>query len=208
MRTMRTPFSGAVIDSEARKKEAQKRKLESNRLSLGTISLSSASASSTPLLRKLVPARVYLPERMTIGQSVKFVVKGKSGSKVAIAMADSNSGSKPVMGKNLRLGSDRKVVAVGKIPDSGVLEVYIGTPIAGDLIGSKLYFEAAVWQKENMSDTQIAETIGPTSESGNDNGVIIAGETLKKRGVRFIPDTAIPLGQRRTQGTSLSSGQP
>ena len=134
--------------------------------------------------------------------------QGKGGSSVAVAMADRDSGSKPVMGHKLRLGSDRKVVAVGKIPESGVLEIVIGTPIEGDLIGQQLFFEAAIWTEDDMKDLEFAETIPPNSESGAKNGVVIAGDMPKKRGVRIVPDSVLPFSQRSTQSSSLSSGQP
>lgn len=122
-------------------------------------------------------------------------------------MADRDSGSKPVMGHRVRLGPDRKVVAVGKIPESGVLEMYVGAPIEGDLIGQQLFFEAALWQEEDMRDTAFAETVAANSEIGAKNGVFMAGDLPQKKGIRIVPDSAIPLSQR-TQGASLSTGQP
>jgi hypothetical protein len=56
----------------------------------------------------------------------------------------------------IRLGSDRKVVAIGQIPESGILVLNIETPIEGDLIGLSLYFEAATWSQSDMSDVEIA----------------------------------------------------
>lgn len=210
LKTMKTPFSGSVILQELRKKIEEQKKKKTEKISLGTISLNSKSSGprKISLARKLLPPKLYLPERMTIGKSEKFVVKGKAGMNVAIAMADKDTGAKPVLGHKLRLGADRKLVAVGTIPSSGVLEVYIGTPIQGDLIGEKLFFEAALWSKDDLSDTEFAQTVAPGVEKEETNGVLIAGQTIHKRGVRIVPDSAIPLGQRQTQGTSLSSGKP
>ena len=210
LKTMKTPFSGSVIDRELRKKWEAQRKKKNEPISLGAISLNSKSSGrrKISLARKLLPPKLYLPERMTIGKSEKFVIKGKAGMNVAIAMADKDTGARPIMGHKLRLGADRKLVAVGTIPSSGVLEIYIGTPIQGDLIGQKLFFEAALWSKEDLSDTEFAQTVAPGVEKEETNGVLIAGEIIQKRGVRIVPDSAIPLGQRQTQGTSLSSGQP
>lgn len=217
LRTMKTPFSGSTITRATQKRKAleAKRKEQAALNSLGTISLTPRSSSSSgsrlsslTLKRRLVPSRIYLPERMILGKPAKFVIKGKSGSRVAVAMADRDSGSKPVMGHKLRLGPDRKVVAVGKIPQSGVLEIVIGTPIEGDLIGQQLYFEAALWQADDMKDLEFAETVPPNSEAGAKNGVLVAGELPKKRGIRIVPDSVVPFSQRRTQGSSLSSGQP
>lgn len=214
LKTMKTPFSGSTVKQSEKKKKARelKRKEQESSNSLGTISLApragTSRLSALTLKRKLVPSRIYLPERMIIGKPATFVIKGKGGSSVAVAMADRDSGSKPVMGHKLRLGSDRKVVAVGKIPESGVLEIVIGTPIEGDLIGQQLFFEAAIWTEDDMKDLEFAETIPPNSESGAKNGVVIAGDMPKKRGVRIVPDSVLPFSQRSTQSSSLSSGQP
>lgn len=73
LKTMQTPFSGSSLENAARKKEQARQSIVQGGgdSPLGTISLAprskSASLSSRlSLSRKLVPARIYLPERMTI----------------------------------------------------------------------------------------------------------------------------------------------
>jgi|AGTN01.3.fsa_nt_gi hypothetical protein len=167
------------------------------------------SRSLTPaqmLSRRLISSKLYLPERILIGESSKFTVKGPPNWRVAIAMADKDEGAKPVNNHKLRLGADRKVVAVGKIPPTGVLELYVATPIQGDLIGTYLFFEAAIWSKDDLSDTQLAETVPPViSKNPHGNGVQIAALTEKKRGLRFLPDASI---QTSPSPNSLTSGNP
>lgn len=158
------------------------------------------------LRKSLVASKLYLPERILIGESSKFTVKGPANWRVAIAMADKDEGAKPINDLKIRLGADRKVVAIGKIPPSGVLELYVATPIQGDLIGTYLYFEAALWSKDDLSDTQIAETVPSViSNNPNGNGVQIAALKEKKRGLRFVPDASI---QTQTNPNSLGSGNP
>jgi hypothetical protein len=154
-------------------------------------------------MQRLGQARLYLPDKMCLGRTCEFTVKGKPHSWVAIAMADKNEGAKPINGHPIRLGSDRKVVAIGQIPDSGVRTLNIETPIQGDLIGSSLYFEAAIWSKDDMSDVEIAATIPSEGTAKESNGVLIAAEPDTKRGIRLVPQTSIP-GMRQTalqQGT-------
>lgn len=164
------------------------------------------------LASRLVPTtRVYLPGKMLIGKTAEFVVKGKAGSHVAIAMADKDSGAKPIFGKALRLGPDRKVVGFGTIPETGILTVSIDMPIQGDLIGLPVFFEAAVWQKPDYSDLEIASPV--KSESAEEiadkvNGVLVSEGKEQKRGIRFVPDSGVPLHQRSTGNTSLESGRP
>lgn len=157
--------------------------------------------------RRLIASKLYLPERILIGDSSKFTIKGPPNWRVAIAMADKDEGAKPINDHKVRLGPDRKVVAIGKIPPTGVLELYVATPIQGDLIGTYLFFEAAIWSKDDLSDTQLAETVPPVlSKNPTGNGVQIATLKEKKRGLRIVPDGAIP---SLSGAASLSTvGQP
>ena len=162
------------------------------------------------LAQRLVPLRVYLPGKMVIGKSADFVVKGRPGSHVAIAMADKDSGAKPILGRLLRLGPDRKVVGVGTIPESGVLTLTIDMPIQGDLIGLPVFFETAIWQKADFSDLEIASPVkSETVEEIADkpNGILVSEDkTEQKKGIRFVPDSGVPLHQRGN--VSLESGRP
>lgn len=179
-----------------------------------TLTLPTSSTSRLHSLghRLVANTRVYLPGRLVIGKPAEFVIKGRPGSQVAIAMADKNSGCKPIYGQTLRLGPDRKLVSLGTIPDTGVLSLAIDTPIQGDLIGEHLYFETAVWSKPDFSDLEIASPVkSEITDHEKDfiNGVIISPEADQKRGVRFVPEAGIPLYQRNKAGTpSLDSGRP
>lgn len=216
IRTLKTPFSASSATEEDVKTNAQDE--------LGSISLSSAKADSQAvrhvatapsviqkmnLKGRIAGARMYLPERMIIGQTSKFTVKATPGTWVAIAMADRDSGAKPIGGHQLRLGPDRKVVAISKMPESGVAEIYVEAPIEGDLIGQYLFFEAATWSKPDLSDVEWAQTVTAGTNGAPQNAVMMAQLTEKKRGVRIVPDGAMPMTVRQQQGSSsLSSGQP
>ncbi|MGH9552040.1 MAG: hypothetical protein ACRD3W_21820, partial [Terriglobales bacterium] len=136
-------------------------------------------------------------------------IKGKANSWVAIAMADKDKGAKPIVGHDIRLGPDRKVIAVGQIPASGVLVLTMDTPIEGDLIGLCLYFEAALWTKPDFSDLQLAQVVSSESQEGGKNGVIIAGEpTRKGHGIKLGGDTnMVPMSQR-VNNFGLETGKP
>ncbi|MBZ0185220.1 MAG: hypothetical protein K8F91_03135 [Candidatus Obscuribacterales bacterium] len=205
LKTMQTPFSGSVLSQ----KQDQRKGNDLDAITLGEpISISSSKPKAKLTLKsKLVAPRLYLPGRMFLGLPAKFTIKGPAGSSMALAMADRDSGASPVGEYKLRLAADRKVVAVGEIPESGVLEFYIGTPIEGDLVGQYLYFEAAVWKKPDLLDTQLAQTVAVTGPQGPQNGVLVATENIVKRGVKFVPDSAVPWSQRQNT-QSLSSGQP
>lgn len=174
MKTMRTPFTTESSDSEP--------KASSNSSALGPIGISASrnSVSRSLLRERLRGPVVYLPSSMTLGQSSEFIVKGTPGSYVAIAMAEKNEGAKPVYGHKLRLGPDRKLVAINKIPEQGFVSMFVETPIQGDLVGSPLFFEAAVWSKPDFSDLQIASALSTQEDARNDNGVIVSGQEEKR----------------------------
>lgn len=162
----------------------------------------------TSLRERLVAGpRLYLPSKMILGRTSEFTVKGKPGYWVAIAMADKDKGAKPIFGHAIRLGPDRKVVAGGQIPASGVLVLNVECPVEGDLIDEHLYFEAALWCKDDFSDTQIAQTIPSETAESAVNAVLIAGEpTQKFHRIHIAPDGSNPLSQRASSG--MDSGRP
>ncbi len=166
----------------------------------------SSEAGRPSLAERLVPARLYLPGRMVLGRSAEFTVTGKPGATVALAMADKDTGAKPIYGRELRLGPDRKVVSAGEIPRSGVLKLYVAAPIQGDLVGQHLYFEAAVWSRADFTDTQVAATISSRRQEGVANGVLVSQDTAAKSGLKFSAVAQPPAGEPDSIG--LSRGRP
>jgi hypothetical protein len=194
LKTMATPFGSPLGTSEPEDTLAP---------------LTLHSSLSKNLASRLVPPRLYLPGRMVIGQTEEFIIKGKAGQWAALAMADKNKGAKPIYGHSLHLGPDRKLVSLGQIPEGGVLSLVIDTPVQGDLIGSQLYFEAVLWSKPDFSDVEVAapvpsETAGPATDYMN--GIVVAGEVSKKKGIRIVPEGMVPMQMTRTQG--MDSGRP
>ncbi len=185
LKGMRTPFNTSNSESAGDNPD------------FGAVSLPTRSLRST-LSQRLVPNRVYLPGKMIIGKPHEFVVKGKPGSQVAVAMADKDAGAKPIKGREIRLGADRKLVAAGTIPETGILTLIVDMPIQGDLIGLPVFFETVIWQKPDFSDLEIAspvksETVAEFADKPN--AVVVAGEAGSKgRAIKF--DTSMPAYQR------------
>ncbi|MBI5175381.1 MAG: hypothetical protein HY986_21015 [Candidatus Melainabacteria bacterium] len=200
LKTVKTPFTAPSQESESEKPDG-----------LGSFKL--AADGSKPGLRlsdRLLASRLYLPGRLVIGKPTQFTVKGKPGYWAAVAMADRDSGAKPIYGRSLRLGPDRKVVALGKIPEGGVLALKYFAPVEGDLIGQSLYFEAALWPDGKPEAVEIAQTVSSEAQSEKANGILVTADTEKKKGVRLVPDSAIPPSQRSLGGggATLDSGKP
>jgi len=205
LKTMPTPFGSPTPGAGG---------ADADRLSpLGV----SPSGMSSRLLRsaprsladRLVSSRLYLPGRMVLGKPAEFTVKGRPGSLVALAMADRDSGAKPIYGHTLKLGPDRKVVSVGRIPDSGVLTLTVDTPIQGDLVGQHWFFQAVVWSRPDFSDLDIAVPVTSEGQEGIENGVMVSAESDHKRGLKFAADSPIPLQQRQnSEASRLESGRP
>lgn len=232
LKTMPTPFSPPIVKATGEiLLPSFKDGRQANRLGL-PINLSNASSfrqdkdrdslRGTPisidnigpqpinrsLKQRLITSRLYLPGRMVLGKSATFSISGPPGSFMAMAMADKDKGAKPVYGHDLHLGADRKVVAIGKIPPSGLLTFAIETPIQGDLVGQYLYFEAATWKKDDFSDIDVATPVSSEEQEGIYNGVLIAKESESQKGIKIVPDAAVPLQQReRPTGSTLDSGR-
>lgn len=163
--------------------------------------------SRRSLRDRLMQSRLYLPGRMVLGQPAEFTVMGKPGSKVALAMADRDQGARPICGRTIRLGPDRRVVSLGTIPESGVLKLFVETPIQGDLIGQNWYFEAAIWRQPDFSDVQIATTVPSTGQKAEFNGVLVSkGNEKKKRGFKFTTTPSSTFYEPESFG--LSKGRP
>ncbi|MBK9769474.1 MAG: hypothetical protein IPP57_01350 [Candidatus Obscuribacter sp.] len=167
-----------------------------------------ASRLSGRLSERLLASRLYMPGRLVIGKQAEFTVKGKPGYWAAIAMADRDSGAKPVMGHKVRLGPDRKVIALGQIPPGGVLSLKFWAPVEGDLIGQNLYFEAALWPDGKPESAEIATTVSSESQAEKGNAILVTAESDKKKGIRLVPDSAVPMYQRSGAGpASLDAGK-
>lgn len=198
LKTFPTPFSSAP-----RATVSENDKPITQPISIGRRTL----ASRLKLTDRLVPARVYLPGRMVLGRSEEFIVKGKAGSWAAIAMADKNTGAKDIAGHKIRLGPDRKLVSLVRLGESGIGQMFVETPVQGDMIGQNFYFEAVVWSKDDFSDAEVAETVSPEQTEGADNGVLVAAEAEVKKGLKFGTANVVPPSQHSIPG-SLDSNKP
>lgn len=201
LKTMKTPF-GVAGKEEADSHQSSE---------LAPIAITSGNSRHLSLSQRLVPTRLYLPGRMILGRSCEFGVKAKPGSWVALAMADKNSGAKPIMGHTVHLGPDRKLVALGQVPETGVINLNVETPIQGDLIGQCLYFEAVIWSKPDFSDLEFATAVRYEGQGKeNDNGVMIAAEGDTKKGIKIYPNTAPLSPLLNNAGSSLGNniGRP
>jgi len=198
-KSLANPFNTHRAQSEEAAQESD------DRLAPLAINQAPRSLQIRSLKERFNTPKLFLPERITEGKSAEFLIKAAPGMYAAIAMADKSSGAKPIFGHPLRLGSDRKVMAVGKVPENGILSLYVEAPIQGDLVGDCLYFEAAVWSKPDFSDLQIAKAISPQQTEKEENAVVIAGQTeVKKRGL-FVFDQSKPISTRDNPGGATTS---
>ena len=199
LKTFPTPFSSAPRPAASASEEP-----ETEPISIpGRRSL----ASRLRLSERSAPPRIFLPGRMILGRAEEFIVKGKAGSWAAVAMADKNTGAKDIAGHKIRLGADRKLVSLVRIGESGIGQMFIETPVQGDMIGSNFYFEAVVWSKDDFSDAEVCQTVSPEQTVGADNGVLVAAEAEVKRGLKFGTASSVPPSQHTPAG-SIDSNKP
>ncbi len=199
LKTLRTPFTtgGSGDNSQPSKDHG----------TFAPIAFSSAATSKKNLLAEHFHGpKLFLPARLVLGECSEFTVQGPPGYYVALAMADKNTGARPVCGHELKLGSDRKLVAVNKITEQGIVSMSIEAPIQGDLVGTPLYFEAVVWSKPDFSDMQLASAVSTQQETSGENGVIVCGQPSDKKERVLNLGTSQPMSMK-TVG-ALSSGRP
>ncbi|MGD9582015.1 MAG: hypothetical protein AB7V50_11640 [Vampirovibrionia bacterium] len=142
--------------------------------------------SSGPSLKVSNRASVYLPSKLIIGQENIFIVKGKAGSKVSLAVSNSNTGAAPLFGNKLRLGKTEETIE-DVIPATGVLEIKYNVPQDDSLVDTIKYFEVAIWKKQDYTDMKIAVSISPSGRETNNNGITIAYPPSSGKTPTFAP---------------------
>lgn len=201
LKTLRTPFTtgGNGEDNS---------QLSKGDGAFAPIAISSGTVISKQhlLSERFHGPKLFLPPRLVLGECAEFIVQGPPGYYVALAMADKNSGAKPVCGHELKLGPDRKLVAVNKIPEQGIVSISIEAPIQGDLVDTPLYFEAVVWSKSDFSDMQLASAVSTQKETCGENGVIVCGQHEDKKARMLNLGAAEPMSMKTVGG--MSSGKP
>ena len=199
LKTVKTPFGS---NNQKADKDA-----DSELSPMSIAGSTGAQSAHLSLGARLLPAKVYMPARMVIGHTAEFTIRSRPGYWAALAMADKDKGAKPIYGHGLRLGPDRKVVALGKIGAGGVLTLKIFAPVAGDLVGGNLYFEAAVWPENAPERLELAQPVSSESQAASKaNSVAIIGEGDRKRGLKFVPDNTSPYSH--INGPGIGSGSP
>lgn len=123
-------------------------------------------------------AEVYKPSRLIIGDKTEFIVKGEPGTFITIAFSSENEGAEPYYGQELRLG-DIVDITEGVIGESGIAKLTIELPDRKDLLGATIYFEALVWQREDLSDIAKARIIGSNGLKSKYNAIIISDKPEK-----------------------------
>jgi hypothetical protein len=97
-------------------------------------------------------------------------------------------------------------VALGKIPASGVLTLKIFAPVAGDLVGGNLFFEAAIWPENHPESLELALPVSSETQTASTaNSVGLIGQGGKRRGLQFVPDSTSPYSHINGPGTSNSN---
>jgi hypothetical protein len=139
----------------------------------GTLEVITLPFSDKPKFQLDESPRMYLPSKLVIGQDNLFVIKGKPGAKVSIAMSLSNDGSKPLLGKYLRLGSTELTIE-GNISATGIVELKYKPENDKTLVEQSRYFEAVIWSKDDFSDLEVADVYSPSGKVTNNNSVVIA----------------------------------
>lgn len=126
-------------------------------------------------------SEVFMPSKLVLGKDNKFIVRGKPGSKVSLAVSSSSYGAKPINGLNVRLGETEQTIE-SIISSTGVVELIYNVPQDETLLGQTKYFEVAVWTKSDFGDISMAKSISASGRETLNNGlkIVLPPETGKR----------------------------
>ena len=94
LKEVKTPFGNQSAETEEQKADLA---------APMTLPATSRRTFGRSLSDRLLASRLYLPGRLVIGHPAEFTIKGRPGYWVALAMADRDTGAKPIGGHTVRL---------------------------------------------------------------------------------------------------------
>lgn len=128
-------------------------------------------------------SNLYLPTRLVMGESTRFVVKSNPGDKVKVLLSAKGEGYTLPNGTPLHVGAEVQELT-GTVPDTGVLELTIEMPKDEALEGQTVYVDAAAGPSDEA--LKPIDLIDPTGRRAEANVLVIA-KPAEKGGPNFMP---------------------
>jgi hypothetical protein len=150
---------------------------------------------------------VYLPNRLTLGQEARFIVKATPGSLVKLFVSAQGEGKILPNDVALRVGDDAQELS-GIVPENGVLELKMDVPRDPDLEGRIVYVDAvAGTSEENLKPINLVDSTGRRTD---ENALPMMAQVVGGSGPSVMP--AMPgvspqvFNQLTTMGNIYSQG--
>lgn len=150
---------------------------------------------------------VYLPNRLTLGQEARFVVKAQPGSLVKLFISTQGEGKVLPNDVALRVGEDAQVLS-GTVPESGVLELKMDVPKDPGLDGHMIYVDAVAGASED--ELKPIDLVDSTGRRTDQNALPLMAQAEGGSGPSVMP--AMPgispqvFNQLTTMGNIYSQG--
>jgi hypothetical protein len=150
---------------------------------------------------------VYLPNRLTLGQEARFIVKARPGSLVKLFISAEGQGKILPNDVALRVGNDAQEL-IGTVPESGVLELKMDVPKDPELEGRLVYVDAVAGTSE--ADLKPIDLVDATGRRTDENTLPMMAQVVSGGGPSVMP--AMPgvspqvFNQLTTMGNIYSQG--
>ncbi|WP_373532319.1 hypothetical protein [Vampirovibrio sp.] len=150
---------------------------------------------------------VYLPNRLTLGQEARFIVKAQPGSLVKLFISAQGQGKILPNDVVLRVGDDAQELS-GTVPENGVLELRMDVPKDPNLEGQLVYVDAVSGTSEE--DLRPIDLVDSTGRRTDENALPMMAQVMGGSGPSVMP--AMPgvspqvFNQLTTMGNIYSQG--
>jgi hypothetical protein len=150
---------------------------------------------------------VYLPNRLTLGQEARFIVKAQPGSLVKLFVSAEGQGKILPNDVALRVGNDAQELS-GTVPENGVLELKMDVPKDPELEGRLVYVDAVAGTSE--ADLKPIDLVDATGRRTDENTLPMMAQVSSGGGPSVMP--AMPgvspqvFNQLTTMGNIYSQG--
>jgi hypothetical protein len=132
------------------------------------------------LIRK---SDLYLPARLVLGETGRFVVKAQPGSQVKVFMSPQGEGYVLPNGVALRVGEEVQELA-GIVPETGVLELMVEMPNQDGLEGKVIYVDAVAGPSdEALAPIDLVDSTGRRT----DTNTLVITKAAEKGGPLIMP---------------------
>jgi hypothetical protein len=149
--------------------------------------------------------RLYLPNRLYVGEGNSLSIQGKPGASVILYASPTNSGAAAPNNMPLSVGTNQQAFR-SKIGDNGVATIPLALP--PELDGKTLFMDAVVYTQPDFSDMVRVDVLDAAGQLTANNQVMIVKPNLKGgKGASLMPGMPGMNPQMMQQLQTMSEAQ-